>query len=348
MLKAAVIGAGRMGRGHIGVYQQLEKDGYPVRLAAICDVDEPKLFGNKAVEFNLAKDTGVGANAPDYSAYQRYTDYRELLAREKPDVVSVVVPTYLHAQVSVAAMRAGAHALSEKPMARTLEECQSMLDASRETGKRLFIGQCLHFWEEYEILKDYVDRDEFGAVLSGYFYRGGAQDTVNNPSWRQWIIQRDKGGGGLFDQHIHDIDVIRWCFGSPTAVSTLGKTVLPDSAYDVCSTQYYYPGGAVVNAQDDTCHKGAYGFRYGYKVNFEKGTMLFEEGQLTIYPAEGEKILAPRNTVSAYYKETRYFLDGIQSGEPFTRCMPEEAMENVRIALAEMASADRNGAIVTL
>ena len=49
MLKAAVIGAGRMGRGHISVYQQLEREGYPVKLVALCDVDEEKFtFGKYA------------------------------------------------------------------------------------------------------------------------------------------------------------------------------------------------------------------------------------------------------------------------------------------------------------
>ena len=46
MLRAAVIGAGRMGRGHIGVYQQLEREGYPVRLAAICDVVGAHMMAN--------------------------------------------------------------------------------------------------------------------------------------------------------------------------------------------------------------------------------------------------------------------------------------------------------------
>ena len=64
---------------------------------------------------------------------------------------------------------------------------------------------------------------------------------------------------------------------------------------------------------------------------------------------EGEDpILVPKPAESAYYYEIKYFLDGVQSGEPFDRNLPEEAQENVRIALAEMESADNGGKIVTL
>ena len=349
MLRAAVIGAGRMGRGHIGVYQQLEREGYPVRLAAICDVDEPKLRGEKSYALNLAKTAGVADTAPEYSAYHCYTDAEEMLAREELDVVDIVVPTYLHADITQKALRAGVNVLCEKPMALTPALCQDMIDTAAETGKRLMIGQCLHFWKEYEILAEKVKSGEYGAVNAAYFYRGGAQNIVTNPSWQQWILDRKLGGGGLFDQHIHDIDAIRWCFGTPKAVSATGITVYPKSAYDICTTQYYFDGAdKIVTAHDNTCYKGSYGFRYGYTVNFENCTMLFQDAQLTIMPEGEDPILVPKPAESAYYYEIKYFLDGVQSGEPFDRNLPEEAQENVRIALAEMESADNGGKLVTL
>ena len=349
MLRAAVIGAGRMGRGHIGVYQQLERDGYPVKLVALCDVDETKFSGNVQGELNLAKGAGVAAGAPDYSAYHCYTDAAEMLANEELDAVDVVVPTYLHAQVSIQALKAGVNVLSEKPMSLNPAMCREMIDTAAQTGKRLMVGQCLHFWKEYEILHEKVLSGEYGKVNEAYFYRGGAQNTVKNPSWRQWILDRSLGGGGLFDQHIHDIDVIRWCFGTPKSVSVVGTTVYPKSAYDVCAVHYRFDDPSlIVSARDNTVYKGAYGFRYGYTVNFERATMVLQDGQLTILEQDKDPNLVPRDKNSAYYHEVRYFLDGIRSGEPYTRNMPEEAMENVRIALAELDSADRNGEVVTL
>ena len=349
MLKAAVIGAGRMGRGHIGVYQQLEREGYPVKLVAVCDVDEEKFRGERHYELNIAQSAKVSAAESRYAAYHCYTDAAEMLAREELDVVDVVVPTYLHKDITQKALRAGVNVLCEKPMSLTPELCQEMIDTADETGKRLMIGQCLHFWKEYEILREKILSGEYGRVNDAYFYRGGAQNIVTNPSWQHWILDRRLGGGGLFDQHIHDIDVIRWCFGMPASVSTVGRTIYPKSAYDICTTRYTFADSdALISAHDNTCYKGSYGFRYGYTVNFENGTMVFQDAQLTIMPEGAEAISVPPPENSAYYYEVRYFLDGVRSGEPYTRNMPEEARDNVRIALAEMESADRGGETVLL
>ena len=349
MLRAAVIGAGRMGRGHIGVYRQLEREGYPVKLVALCDVDESKFAGNKGAELNIARSAGVSTDAPDYSAYHCYTDVADMLAHEQLDAVDVVVPTYLHAPVTMQVLNAGVNVLCEKPMSTGTDLCRQMIDTAEAAGKRLMIGQCLHFWNEYVILREKVLSGEYGKVNEAYFYRGGAQDPVKNPSWQQWILDRSLGGGGLFDQHIHDIDVIRWCFGTPKSVSVIGTTIYPKSAYDVCAVHYRFDDPSlIVSARDCTVYKGSYGFRYGYSVNFEHATMVCQDGQLTIMPEGQDPILVPRDKNSAYYYEIRCFLDGIQSGAPYDRNRPEEAMENVRIALAELESADKGGAEVML
>jgi len=291
MLKVAVVGIGRMGRGHVDVYKKLEAGGFPIQLCALCDVDAQKLTGEKVYEFNLADKTNVAQDKPDFNRYAKYSDITELLEKEKPDVVDIVAPTYLHAALSIQAMEAGAHVICEKPMAISVELCAQMIETSKRTGKRLMIGQCLHFWREYMILKDYVRSKTFGEATAAYFYRGGVQDPVGNPSFEQWILKREKGGGGLFDQHLHDIDMISWLFGTPEAVTTIGKTTYPESAYDICSTNYIYPDNKIVNAQDDTTFTGQYGFKYGYRVTFEHGVMVFEGGVLTIYPENAEKIV---------------------------------------------------------
>ena len=349
MLKAAVIGAGRMGRGHIGVYQQLEREGYPVKLVAICDVDEPKLRGENQYALNIAASAGVASADTGYSAYHCYTDVEEMLRNEELDVADVVIPTYLHAEVSIKVLKAGVSVLCEKPMAVTPELCQEMIDTAEASGARLMVGQCLHFWKEYEILHEKVLSGEYGRVNEAHFYRGGAQNPNSNPSWQQWIVDRARGGGAIFDQHIHDIDVIRWCFGTPKSVTAIGTTVHPKSAYDVNATLYRFEDPTlIVSARDNTVYKGDYGFRYGYTVNFEHATMVCRDGKLTILEEGKEPVEVPPRPNSAYYWEIRYFLDGVQSGEPFERNMPEEAKENVRIALAEMRSADNDGASVAL
>ena len=347
MLKAALIGLGRMGRGHFNVYKQFEKDGVPVSLVAVCDIDESKFSSKQEAEFNL-KDVASAPSELDYSPYRCYTDYKELLEKEDVDFVDIVVPTYLHYEVTIAALKSGKHVHCEKPMALNPEQCAEMIATAKEMNKTLMIGQVLHFWNAYEILKKYTEEKIFGEAKFAFFYRGGVQDHIKNGSYKDWIRIREQGGGGLFDQHIHDTDMVRWLFGTPESVSTTGLTIHPRSAYDIVSTNYFYPDHKVVNANDDADQKGTYGFRSGYKVHFENGMLMYLNNKLTAFPhgaPEYEIELKPENP---YYNEVKYFSDCVASGKPVIRCLPEEAMETVRICLAEMKSADLNGEKVAL
>ena len=142
--------------------------------------------------------------------------------------------------------------------------------------------------------------------------------------------------------------MIRWLFGTPEAVSTQGLTLFPNSAYDIVSTNYFFPDGKVVNANDDADQKGAYGFRAGYKVHFENGMLLFTNNTLTAFPHGAPAYEIQLQAENPYYNEVKYFIECIASGAPVIRCLPEEAMETVRICLKEMESADQGGKKVWL
>lgn len=340
MLKVALVGIGAMGRGHLDNYIRLEKEGYPIKLVAICDVD-PKRFTNKSIEFNM----DVGDAAVDFSKYTCYHDYDEMLEKEDLDVVDMALPTYLHAEAAIKALNKGRHVLCEKPMALNPKECQAMIDARDASGKKLMIAQCLRFWPMYQEIKKLVDSGEFGPVKCAYFFRGGGA-----PRWsfENWLLVKEKSGGALLDQHIHDVDTINWLFGTPKAVSTSAVNVIPGSGYDSVSTNYLYEDGKVVNAQDDWTLEGGYGFQMIFRVNFEKGGIVQEKGKpLTIFPHEGEVItpkLAPDN---GYYYEMKYFFDCVMNDKPIEHATPESTMETIRIACAEIESAD-TGTVVNL
>ena len=157
MLKAGLIGIGFMGRGHLDNYIRLESEGLPVKLVAICDIDEEK-FGDKFVEGNI----DVGKTRYDFSKYTLYTDIDEMLEKEELDFVDIALPTYLHAEASIKALNKGIHVLCEKPMALTVEECRQMIEAAEKNNKKLMIAQCLRFWPEYEYLKECVETNRFG------------------------------------------------------------------------------------------------------------------------------------------------------------------------------------------
>lgn len=303
MVKAGLIGLGFMGRNHLENYVRLEREEFPVKLSAVCDVDAEKLRGKTA-----AGNIDTGMSDIDMEKYRLYTDMDTMLEDENLDYVDITLPTYLHMDATVKALKKGFHVLCEKPMALNSAECAKMIEVSKKCGKKLMIGQCLRFWPEYEYLKDYVENGRFGKVTGAYFFRGGG-----TPVWshQNWILQGDKSGGCILDQHVHDVDIINWLFGKPEKVSTIAKNVLSKSGYDIVSTNYMYGDGKVVNAQDDWTLNGDYGFQMLYRVNFEKGNLIFDGGVLKVNPNDGKGFIPELPEEMGYYREIKYFIPKI-------------------------------------
>ncbi|MFO7154685.1 MAG: Gfo/Idh/MocA family oxidoreductase [Caldicoprobacter oshimai] len=340
MVKVGLIGIGFMGRGHLDNYIRLEAEGFPVKLVAICDIDKDK-FENKFLPGNI----NVGNKKYDFSKYNLYTDIDEMLENEDLDYVDITLPTYLHAEAAIKALNKGMHVLCEKPMALTVDECKAMIEAAEKNNRKLMIAQCLRFWPEYEYLKECVETNRFGKVLAGYFFRGGG-----TPKWsyQNWLLQKDKSGGAILDQHIHDVDMINWLFGTPKAVSTIAKNVIPGSGYDIVSTRYIYEDGKVITAEDDWVLNGEYGFSMLYRVNFEKGNVVYEKGTLKVNPNDGKSFTPDLPKENGYYREIKYFINALINDTPIDVASPYSTMETIRIAQAEIESADNGGKFVEL
>ena len=124
-LRVAVIGCGSIARyRHLGEFNNHSA----VEIVAVCDIVE-----ERAQE--MAQQYGAKA----------YTDYEKLLEIENIDAVSVCLPNYLHAPVSIAALQAGCHVLCEKPMATSREEAEAMIEAAKNNNKKLMIAHNQRF-----------------------------------------------------------------------------------------------------------------------------------------------------------------------------------------------------------
>lgn len=338
MLKAALIGLGGMGRGHFDNYIRMMKENAPVRLTAVCDIN-PEKFKIAKVDFNIG---GIVSDKQDFSEFHQYTSADEMLEAEKPDLVSIAIPTYLHCEMTIKCLKAGAHVFCEKPMALNPDDCRKMIDTAKERGKQLMIGQCLRFWGEYEYAKQLISSGELGKPIGGYFWRGGGS-PANDPE--SWYLQRDKSGGALFDQHVHDIDMIQYLYGMPKAVSSVGRTVFPGNGQDTVSTNYIYDGDYAINAQDDWTLKG-HGFSMSFRINFEGGTLYMDHAGFRVARCDGTVITPEYSKENAYYKEIKYLINLILTGEPNLINPPEESLKAIKIASCEALSADNHGALV--
>ncbi|SDO28709.1 Predicted dehydrogenase [Paenibacillus sp. yr247] len=336
MLRIGLIGLGFMGRTHLENYVRLEAEGVPIHVVALCDIDIEKLKGNAA-----AGNINTGSSGIDFDLYNKYTSVAEMIEKEQLDCVDITLPTFLHRDISIQCLNHGLHVLCEKPMAMNADECQDMIQAAEASGKQLMIGQCLRFWPAYEYLKQLVDNQTFGNVLGGYFYRGGG-----TPTWGAWLTQKDKSGGALLDMHVHDIDMIHWLFGKPESVSSLARNVVPGSGYDVVSTNYLYEDGKVINAQVDWTLQGDYGFEMQFRVNFEKGNVVFHGDSLQVNVNEGPGFRPELSAEMGYYHEIKYFVETLIHGKSISTATSFSTMGSIEIAEAEMESADNRGAWV--
>lgn len=182
MLRAAVIGVGAMGGNHARVYNELEG----VELAAVADAD-----------------TRRGEAAARRFKVPAYGDYREMLTREKPDLVSVAVPTSLHHPVTLETADRGIHVLVEKPIASTVEQAQEMIARACSRGVHLAVGHIERFNPAIIELKKRLTQGELGQVFMIHARRMGP------------FPERIQDMGVVIDLAAHDIDIMLHLLNSP-------------------------------------------------------------------------------------------------------------------------------------
>jgi len=179
-MRVAVIGVGSMGFNHLRVYSELEGN----QLVGMSDVSAERLEALKQ-RYNVPA----------------YTDYRELIEKEKPEAVSITVPTSDHEQVASFALRAGAHVLVEKPIAAKVEEGQRLIALAQEMQRQLMVGHIIRFNPAMQALKAHLDAGELGKIFQIFCRRAGP------------FPARIRDVGVVVDLAPHDVDIMRFLTG---------------------------------------------------------------------------------------------------------------------------------------
>ncbi|HTV46961.1 MAG TPA: Gfo/Idh/MocA family oxidoreductase [Phycisphaerae bacterium] len=156
-----------------------------------------------------------------YNIAGLYTDYRRMLREVKPDAVSICTPNRLHAPMTVAALRAGAHVITEKPMAMNPRECQAMINAAHKARRKLMVGFQYRFHPATQMLRRARDEGAFGKIL---FVRCQALRRRGIPNWGVFGQKELQGGGPMIDIGVHVIEMAHYLMGSPQPVAASGNT----------------------------------------------------------------------------------------------------------------------------
>ncbi len=199
-----------------------------------------------------------------------YEDYRQLLARDDIQAVTVGVPNYLHEEVVTAAAQAGKHIMCEKPFARTFDEAERMLAAVRSAGVKLVYGEMLCFAPKYVRAKRLVDEGALGKV---FLVKQSEEHDGPHMPWF-WDVNLS-GGGVLLDMGCHSIEFARWILNRPPVKSvqaTLGTFVHGDRTqgedHSICIIEF--ADGAIAVAENSWGKTGGIDDRceiYGTKGN---------------------------------------------------------------------------------
>ncbi len=251
-IKLGMIGAGAFSRHHLDGIRGLKN----AELVAIAD---------SIVE--RAKEKAEKYAVPTY-----YEDYKELLAREDIDAVTLPLPDQVHCQIAIDALRAGKHVLCEKPMALDLDECKAMIAAARETGKQLMVGQIGRYTPAFVKAKELVEAGEIGELV--FIEAEYAHDYSKKGGTGGWRVTPERHpilGGGC-----HAIDLIRMIAGNPTEVTAYAtnKVLLDWPINDTTIGIMKFENGVIGKVFNSHGCKRAYTMRtvvYG-----TTGTLIFD------------------------------------------------------------------------
>ena len=252
-LRYAVIGAGSFCGAHIKGVIRLAKEGHSaVEVAAVADISDAS-FPRLRERFGLARLT---------------TDVAAVLGDPAIDAVSICVPHDRHAELAIAAARAGKHALVEKPMACAVAEAEAMVAAAEQNGALLMVGQCERFDRQNQALKRRIDAGELGRIHSVRI--DVMQNAAAFVSPGHWYLDRRRAGGGVvISVGVHRIDLVRYLVGEVRRVTAQCRTVNPmfnHGAEDLAVALLELDGGALCEF---------FATWSAFRVRYIEGLMLF-------------------------------------------------------------------------
>ncbi len=304
MLKVGLVGVGGISGAHIPAWEEMEC----AELVAVCDIRPERME-----RFEGKKNC--------------YLDFDEMLANEELDILDICLPTYLHADFAIKAMKKGINVICEKPISLKDEDVERVYSTAAENNVKFMIAHVLRFWPEYELLKEIYDSKKYGKLLSGSMIRLGSYPKW---SWDNWMMDEKRSGFVPFDLHIHDLDFMVYAFGMPK-VAHQSRSKLPNQDY---INVVYDFGDFSVNTES-SWYAADYPFTAEFRFHFEDAIVANENGKMMIHCKDGVKIDLSQDAQGdtgdinlpdsdAYANEINYFADCVLNDKPADKIKPEE------------------------
>ncbi len=248
-MKYALIGCGRIATNHIKAVLNNH-----LEFAAVCDV-VPEQMENLLAKHELNREESI----------HRYTDYREMIEKEQPELVGIATESGIHAQIALYCIDHGVNVIIEKPMAMSIEDANEIIRRSEEKGVKVSACHQNRFNVAVQQMRKALEAGRFGKLSHGSIHVrwNRNQDYYDQAKWRGTWAQ---DGGALMNQCIHGIDLLRWMMGGEI-----------DEVYGVTRQQFHH----YLEAED-----------IGMAVvKFKNGAVATIEGTTNVYPKNLEETL---------------------------------------------------------
>jgi predicted dehydrogenase len=292
--------------------------GYINKIHAIC----AKTAGAELAAVVNHKPESMVKFAAEFGIPRQYTTLEALLKDGGVDALVVSTPNYLHAEQTIAALKAGIHVLVEKPMSMNAIEAEAMQKAAEKSGKTLMLAHCWRFDTEAIWLREQIAAGRIGKIIR----TKGCSVHVN---WGPggWFAQKKfAGGGAMADMGVHALDTARFLLGDPQPVSVYAKIGTYYGSYDVDDT-----GLVIVNWDNDATSYFESGWWQPHADQPNAGTQLYgQAGFASLFPTRVETLNANREVIldeggfapqyehktyqAMYDRQMKYFIDCVQEG----------------------------------
>jgi myo-inositol 2-dehydrogenase / D-chiro-inositol 1-dehydrogenase len=321
VLRAGIIGAGEIARLHARGYAAVPG----VQLVAVADLRLEKAQA-------LAELHGAEALATT----------AELL--ERVDAVSVCTPPAAHADVAIAALRAGKHVLCEKPIARTVAQAEAMLAVAAHADGLLMVGHVSRFQSDLRKGKELVERGRLGRLARAY-------DSITmpfpDPAADSWYADFAQSGGVVLDLGIHSFDYLAWLFESPVArVHAIGvPRGRPDANYALVNLRFANGGIGLVEVSFAHPPKAGYDCRTELiGTTASVSWSMADMSNIVLVTDAGKRVFSPGDDPS-FIAEIAAFITAIRDGAR-SPVPGADALAALRVALAAMQSLQTGETVV--
>ncbi len=293
----------------------------------------------------------------NYGIPRHYTDYREMLEKEKPDFVDIITPPPTHLEMCRIAAELGIHVICQKPLAPTFEEAKQIVEITDQAGVRFMVHENWRFQPWYREIRKLLDAGVVGDTIHSIYFRSRMGDGWGEDAYipRQPYF-RDYPRLLVYENGVHFIDTYRYLVGEIKDVYAVLKKLNPViTGEDYAAVVFNFASGATglwdANRYNECNFKNP---RYTFGemlIDAKAGSIrLYLDGRITIQPlGEKERAHEYRHEDRAFsgdccYTTQRHFIDRMLDGKPF-ETNGHEYLKTLAVQEAVYESASKNSIV---